>query len=285
MKKWCIYLSALVFLLFSVGHGKRFLLEQAVISGLSAYSEETEDFRDMMISRESIEQLERFSKESGIPLEECFALAMVKHKFQISGRIHPDKATYLSLRKLLLKKKAGAYWRLVTAYGKIFGDLVCFPVPYSSQDTWENQVFFENGYGEARNYGGKRTHEGIDIFGKKEESSYYPVISATDGVVEKIGWLPLGGYRIGIRGLHGAYFYYAHLASYEQHFKEGDRVRAGELLGLMGDTGYGPEGTSGKFPVHLHFGIYISTEHYEELSINPYPALQLLEKHIEEYQY
>ena len=33
-----------------------------------------------------------------------------------------------------------------------------------------------------------------------------------------------------------------------------------EILGYMGDTGYGEEGNvTGKFPVHLHLGIYITT--------------------------
>ena len=55
--------------------------------------------------------------------------------------------------------------------------------------------------------------------------------------------------------------------------QEGDTVSAGELLGFMGDTGYGTEeGTRGKFPVHLHVGIYLY-ENDQEISVNPYPAL------------
>ena len=52
--------------------------------------------------------------------------------------------------------------------------------------------------------------------GRVSQSGFYPVISMTDGKIEKIGWLSLGGYRIGIRSPHGGYFYYAHLASYEK---------------------------------------------------------------------
>ncbi len=63
----------------------------------------------------------------------------------------------------------------------------------------------------------------------------------TDGMVEKIGWLPLGGYRIGVRSPGGGYFYYAHLSSYAENFCEGDQVKAGEILGFLGDTGYGEE--------------------------------------------
>ena len=47
---------------------------------------------------------------------------------------------------------------------------------------------------------------------------------------------------------------------------------------MMGDTGYGEEGTRGKFAVHLHLGIYIRTEEYEELSVNPYWVLRWAEE-------
>ena len=62
---------------------------------------------------------------------------------------------------------------------------------------------------------------------------------------------------MGILAPGGAYFYYAHLDSYAD-LKEGDPVKAGDFLGYMGDSGYGEEGTTGKFPVHLHVGIYLN---------------------------
>ena len=61
--------------------------------------------------------------------------------------------------------------------------------------------------------------------------------------------------------------YYAHLSSYGQ-VEIGDEVKAGDLLGYMGDSGYGKEGTTGQFPVHLHVGIYLQ-ENGKEISINP----------------
>ena len=116
-------------------------------------------------------------------------------------------------------------------------------------------------------------------------AGFYPVISMTEGVVEKIGWLPLGGYRIGIRATHGGYFYYAHLASYERNFQPGETVSSGDILGYMGDTGYGKEGTTGRFPVHLHLGIYITTLEGRELSVNPYHVLKAMEKKTRKYTY
>jgi murein DD-endopeptidase MepM/ murein hydrolase activator NlpD len=58
--------------------------------------------------------------------------------------------------------------------------------------------------------------------------------------------------------------------------KIGDTINAGQILGYMGDSGYGKEGTKGMFDVHLHFGIYVETP-FGELSVNPYCILVYLE--------
>jgi len=126
-----------------------------------------------------------------------------------------------------------------------------------------------------RTYGGKRGHEGTDIMADKNERGLYPIISMSDGVVTKKGWLEKGGYRIGITSPNGVYFYYAHLDSYA-NVSVGDKVSAGDILGYMGDSGYGPEGTTGKFDVHLHLGIYIYPNG-EETSVNPYWILRYIE--------
>ena len=47
------------------------------------------------------------------------------------------------------------------------------------------------------------------------------------------------------------------------------------MLGFMGDSGYGEEGTVGKFAVHLHLGIYVSSK-IGEMTVNPYNILKLL---------
>ena len=113
--------------------------------------------------------------------------------------------------------------------------------------------------------------------------SDYSGYSATDGVVEQIGWLRLGGYRIGIRSESGAYFYYAHLAEYAKEFEIGEEVSAGTFLGYMGDTGYSDiPGTTGNFPVHLHFGIYLNDRDGKEFSVNSYPAARYLWERQEE---
>lgn len=152
-------------------------------------------------------------------------------------------------------------------------EMECFPV----QETAEGKTpwYFENGYGAERSFGGKRSHQGIDIMSVKNKRGYLNICSVSDGVVEQIGWLKLGGYRIGIRSESGFYYYYAHMNAYAEGMCKGKKVKAGEVLGTMGDTGYGSEGTKGKFAVHLHFGIYRQVRG-EEKSLNPYYLLRFL---------
>lgn len=174
---------------------------------------------------------------------------------------------------LLLPDDVSAGYREL--FQTVLSDVECFPV---KQDTVGGETFtFENSWGGARSYGGARRHEGTDIMPSNKERGYFAVVSASDGIIEKKGWLQLGGYRLGVRAEHGAYFYYAHLDHYAEGIEEGTKVRAGQLIGYMGDSGYGDEGTVGKFAVHLHFGMYLSVQG-EEISVNPYEILRYLEK-------
>lgn len=142
-----------------------------------------------------------------------------------------------------------------------------FPIPrYYRAD-------YTNNFGTGRSWGGRRIHEGIDIF------AFYgtPVLSTTYGVIEIMGWNDYGGYRIGIRDMYNTYEYYAHLLGYAKGLKVGDIVEPGQIIGYVGSTGYGKEGTSGKFPPHLHFGLY-KFDGKREWSFNPYPYLRRWER-------
>lgn len=164
-------------------------------------------------------------------------------------------------------------------------DIKYFPVAKSTNsDT--GYVYYTNSWGDKRTYGGERIHEGIDIMAEENVRGKCPVVSMTDGKVEHIGWLELGGYRIGIRSKHGGYFYYAHLFSYAEGMEEGKDIKAGQLIGYMGDSGYGKEeGTVGMFAVHLHLGIYINDKDGNEQSINPYYYLKAAEESVIKYRY
>lgn len=182
----------------------------------------------------------------------------------------------------IVTEATAEYESLYQYLAGVFCDMEYFPVGsvtnhadagYSYIDSWQF----------ARTYGGDRTHEGCDIMATLNQRGIYPIYSATDGIVEKVGWLKLGGWRIGIRGKSGAYYYYAHLAEYARDFSIGEEIKAGTLLGFMGDSGYSEEaGTTGMFPVHLHFGIYFDDMYGNEYAINPYAALYICEKRLAE---
>ena len=166
--------------------------------------------------------------------------------------------------------------RIETAVYAVWKDLKQFPVGKVS-DMPDATVTFENSWMQSRTFGGERGHEGCDIMASVNQRGIYPIYSMTDGVIENIGWLKLGGYRIGIRSESGAYFYYAHMSEYAKDFQIGERVKAGTHLGFMGDTGYSEiPGTTGNFAVHLHLGIYMNDENGKEYSINSYPMLWYL---------
>lgn len=164
---------------------------------------------------------------------------------------------------------------------KMTGLLLCFIILLTSvgatalgpQMTDPTRVFplaksanysYEPGFGDGRSYGGERAHEGVDIIAAKGA----PVRSVCNGVVTNKGWLTLGGYRIGIKDAFGVYHYYAHLSAYAE-LEVGDAVMAGQVIGYVGSTGYGPEGTDDQMVPHLHFGLYVG-----DVAVDPYGYLR-----------
>ncbi|WP_438824965.1 M23 family metallopeptidase [Bacillus sp. JJ722] len=157
--------------------------------------------------------------------------------------------------------------KIFRKYGRINLNKKAFPLPitadYSYRSTW----------GVARGWGGRRSHEGTDIF-----ANYgVPVRATSYGVVEIKGWNRYGGWRIGIRDLNNTYHYFAHLNGFTKGIKIGTIVEPGMVIGSVGSTGYGPPGTSGKFPPHLHFGMY-KDNGFTEWSFDPYYHLSVWER-------
>jgi murein DD-endopeptidase MepM/ murein hydrolase activator NlpD/SH3-like domain-containing protein len=119
------------------------------------------------------------------------------------------------------------------------GPSLSFPVKTSGRKRIESLF----GVGRDAN---TRRHEGIDIFGPK----HTPVVASADGVVTRVGENNLGGLVVMMRPNGKNYtLYYAHLD--KQLAVEGQQVKTGDTLGLMGNTG-----NARTTPPHLHFGIY-----------------------------
>lgn len=157
--------------------------------------------------------------------------------------------------------------KLYKTYGHLDLGGKAFPLPsrfnYSYKNTW----------GDARGFGGRRIHEGTDLF-----ADYgVPVRSTSYGIIEMKGWNRFGGWRIGIRDINNTYHYFAHLSGFAKDIEVGQTVEPGMLIGGVGSSGYGPPGTSGKFPPHLHYGMY-KDNGYTEWSFDPYPYLRVWER-------
>lgn len=91
-----------------------------------------------------------------------------------------------------------------------------------------------------------RDHHGIDIFAPRNT----PVLAAADGFVTSVGTNRLGGNVVWVFDPErGQSHYYAHLET--QAVSAGERVRAGDVVGYVGNTG-----NARTTPPHLHFGIY-----------------------------
>ncbi|WP_052807236.1 M23 family metallopeptidase [Risungbinella massiliensis] len=137
------------------------------------------------------------------------------------------------------------------------------------------KVSYSNSWGDPRSFGGKRQHEGIDLFAPMET----PLVAVTKGKVVKKGWNTLGGWTVTIQDEeHPQFFYYyAHLHHYPEGLEQGDIVTKGQVIGYVGDSGYGPEGTTGKFAPHLHFGMYVRSGYIalQREAVNPYVFLRM----------
>ena len=115
---------------------------------------------------------------------------------------------------------------------------------------------------------GGRSHEGVDILAPRNT----PIVAVGDGTIAKLWNSHDGGTTIYQFDPTGTYvYYYAHLESYANGLKEGEKVRAGQVIGFVGTSGNAPKNTP-----HLHFAIYKVTEPghwYHGQPLNPYPIL------------
>ena len=124
-------------------------------------------------------------------------------------------------------------------------------------------------FGSSRSYGYRRLHLGNDLMG----SIGTPIVAVESGYVESLGWNQYGGWRVGIRSFDKKrYYYYAHLRKdhpYAKDLVEGQIVRAGDVIGYLGMTGYSSKENVNNINVpHLHFGIQLIFNEVQKDGVN-----------------
>ncbi|HEA30445.1 MAG TPA: M23 family peptidase [Leeuwenhoekiella sp.] len=125
-------------------------------------------------------------------------------------------------------------------------DLLLYRTPlYNFPVAKKGNAAIQSFWGANRD-GGKRSHEGLDIFADRGT----PALAVCDGRITSTGNRGLGGKQVWLRsGIFGNALYYAHLDSIIA--TTGQRVKTGDTLGFVGNTG-----NARTTPTHLHFGIY-----------------------------
>jgi murein DD-endopeptidase MepM/ murein hydrolase activator NlpD len=90
-------------------------------------------------------------------------------------------------------------------------------------------------------------HHGDDIFAPLGA----PLLAVADGTLFQVGWNTIGGNRVWLKDERGNEFYYAHLSAFSTLAVDGAQVKAGTVIGFVGNTG-DAQGT----PYHLHFEVH-----------------------------
>ncbi len=171
-------------------------------------------------------------------------------------------------------KKSGEDAEWTEVYGLKAFSPIAKTFPYSHYDD----------FGANRSYGYKRPHLGHDMM----SAIGTPVIAVESGTVEIMGWNQYGGWRIGIRSFDKKrYYYYAHLRKdrpFHADLKEGSVVKAGDVIGYVGRTGYSAkENVNNIRESHLHWGMELIFDESQkecdnEIWIDLWAITKLLEK-------
>ncbi|MGB8351501.1 MAG: choice-of-anchor P family protein, partial [Gaiella sp.] len=125
---------------------------------------------------------------------------------------------------------------------------------------------FGNSFGAYRGDVAGKWHHGEDLVAPAGT----PLLAVADGTLFSVGWNDIGGWRLWLRDDAGNEFYYAHLSAYSPLAIAGKRVKAGDVLGFVGNSGDADGGVT-----HLHFEIHpVDLLKYGyDGAVAPYPFL------------
>ena len=136
---------------------------------------------------------------------------------------------------------------------------------------------FGNTFGAPRGDVASGWHHGEDIFAPLGA----PLLAVADGTIFSVGWNHLGGWRLWLRDHEGNEFYYAHLSAFSPFAVNRREVKAGTVVGFVGNSG-----DAASTPYHLHFEIHPVGMLYMgyDGAVMPYPYL-LAWKHLQDVDF
>ena len=119
----------------------------------------------------------------------------------------------------------------------------------------------------------RKMHTGIDW----AAASGTPVLASGTGVIEEIGPKGQYGNYIRIRHANGYQTAYGHMSRFAPGVKEGTKVRQGQVIGFVGNTGFstGP---------HLHYEVLVNSRFVDPLSIQVPQERKLTGRQLNDFQ-
>jgi murein DD-endopeptidase MepM/ murein hydrolase activator NlpD len=117
---------------------------------------------------------------------------------------------------------------------------------------------FRSGFGIRRHpiLGYSRMHSGVDW----ADDTGAPIYAAGNGTIIHADWSSGYGRRIEVQHLNGYVTTYSHLSGFARGIQEGTKVRQGQIIGYVGNTGLstGP---------HLHYEVSINGNYVDPMRI------------------
>lgn len=117
---------------------------------------------------------------------------------------------------------------------------------------------FRSGFGIRRHpiLGYSRMHSGVDW----ADDTGAPIYAAGNGTVVHADWSSGYGRRVEIKHLNGYVTTYSHLSGFARGIQDGTKVRQGQIIGYVGNTGLstGP---------HLHYEVAINGNYVDPMRI------------------
>lgn len=141
--------------------------------------------------------------------------------------------------------------------------------PYGIRDRVGTTLTWVDAKGKEHKAGaGLEFHRGVDL---AEPSGEIAIYAAIDGKVEHSGPYSSGGNAVIITGAHGIKVLCMHMKNGSLKVKKGDKVKAGDRIGTMGNTG-------GSYGVHLHFELQRQMKSGKWTNYNPANVFSFLKK-------